>query len=149
MRSRRAAREWALRILYAHELSSNPVEQIFSDLLGSQPDEPNIRFCRELCRRAADKDAYIDQLIQSAVQKWDLKRIAILDHLILRVAIAEFLYFDDIPFKVTINEAIELAKRYSTSQSGRFVNGILDALSAELQKKVQKPEDVSPGVSVQ
>lgn len=146
MRSRRAAREWALRILYAHELTGNPVEHIFADLLGSLPDDLNVRFCRELCRRAAEKDGYIDGLISKAVQKWDLNRIAVLDHVILRVAIAEFLYFDDIPFKVTINEAIELAKRYSTSQSGRFVNGILDALSTELQKKVQKPADVPTGM---
>ena len=146
MRSRRAAREWALRILYAHELTGNPVEEIFADLLGSLPDDLNVRFCRELCRRSAERDGYIDGLIAKAVQKWDLNRIAVLDHVILRVAIAEFLYFDDIPFKVTINEAIELAKRYSTSQSGRFVNGILDALSTELQKKVQKPADVPTGM---
>jgi N utilization substance protein B len=146
MRSRRAAREWALRILYAHELSGNPVDGVFDDLLGSLPEDANLRFCRELCRRSAERNEFIDVLIAKAVQKWDLKRIAVLDHIILRLAIAEFLYFDDIPFKVTINEAIELAKRYSTSQSGRFVNGILDALSAELQKKVPKPADVSPGV---
>jgi transcription antitermination protein NusB len=146
MRSRRAAREWAMRILYAHEMSGNAVEEIFTDMLSAAPDDPNLRFCRELCRRAAEKDGYIDQLIQKAVQKWDLNRIAVLDHVILRVAIAEFLYFDDIPFKVTINEAIELAKRYSTDQSGRFVNGILDALSTELQMKVQKPSDLSTGV---
>ncbi|RPH92680.1 transcription antitermination factor NusB [candidate division KSB1 bacterium] len=146
MRSRRAAREWALRILYAHEMSGNPVEQIYQDLLGRLPDNPNMHFCREVCRRVAEKDAYIDQLIESAVQKWDISRIAVLDHIILRAAIAEFLYFDDIPFKVTINEAIELAKRYSTSQSGRFVNGILDALSIELQKKISKPADLSTEV---
>ena len=145
MRSRRAAREWALRILYAHEMSGDPVEQVFADLLGSVPDDLNLRFCRELCRRSAERDGYIDGLIAKAVQKWDLNRIAVLDHVILRVAVAEFLYFDDIPFKVTINEAIELAKRYSTSQSGRFVNGILDALSTELQKKVPKPVDLPSG----
>lgn len=147
MRSRRAAREWALRVLYAHEMSGEPVEQIFADLLGTAPDDVNLRFCRELCRRSAEKNEYIDGLIAKAVQKWDLSRIAVLDHIILRVAVAEFLYFDDIPFKVTINEAIELAKRYSTSQSGRFVNGILDALSTELHKKVQKPADVPTGMT--
>jgi N utilization substance protein B len=146
MRSRRVAREWALRILYAHELSGEPVERIFADLLGTGSDDVNLRFCRELSRRAAERNEYIDGLIVKAVQKWDLHRIAVLDHIILRVAIAEFLYFDDIPFKVTINEAIELAKRYSTGQSGRFVNGILDALSTELQKKVPKPADLPTGM---
>jgi N utilization substance protein B len=146
MRSRRAAREWALRILYAHELSGNPVRQVFNDVLGGVPEDPNIRFCRDLCVRVAEKDEHIDTLIEKSVEKWDLNRIAILDHIILRAAIAEFLYFDDIPFKVTINEAIELAKRYSTAQSGRFVNGILDAVSTELQKRITKPTDISEGV---
>ncbi|HEY3294880.1 MAG TPA: transcription antitermination factor NusB [bacterium] len=148
MRSRRAAREWALRILYAHQLSGNPVEQVFKEVLDSVADDSNVRFCRELCRRVTEQGGSIDTLIEQSVQKWDLNRIAVLDHIILRAAIAEFLYFDDIPFKVTINEAIELAKRYSTAQSGRFVNGILDAISTELKKKMSKPEeDISEGVS--
>jgi N utilization substance protein B len=148
MRSRRAAREWALRILYAQRLSGNPVERVFADVLDTIPDDSNVRFCRQLCLRVAQDNGAIDALIEQSVQKWDLNRIAILDHIVLRAAIAEFLYFDDIPFKVTINEAIELAKRYSTAQSGRFVNGILDAISTELRKKISKPEeDLSEGVS--
>ncbi len=148
MRSRRAAREWALRILYAHQLSGNRLEEIFEEILGSVPEDSFSRFCRELCQRVVQDHGAIDGLIEQSVQKWDLNRIAVLDHLVLRLAIAEFLYFDDIPFKVTINEAIELAKRYSTAQSGRFVNGILDAISTELKKKISKPEeDFSEGVS--
>ncbi len=135
-----------MRILYAHELSRNPIQQVFDDMLGEVPDDANVRFCRTLCERVAEKDSPIDHLIGQAVQKWDLNRIAVLDHIILRTAIAEFLYFDDIPFKVTINEAIELAKRYSTGQSGRFVNGILDAVSTDLQKTMSKPADISDGV---
>jgi N utilization substance protein B len=147
MRSRRAAREWALRILYAQQLSGNPLERIFEEVLDTIPDDANVRFCRELCCRVVKDGGGIDPLITQSVQKWDLNRIAVLDHIILRAAIAEFLYFDDIPFKVTINEAIELAKRYSTAQSGRFVNGILDAISTELKKKISKPEeDPSEGV---
>jgi transcription antitermination protein NusB len=147
MRSRRAAREWALRILYAHDMSGNPVRAVFDDILGGATDDAHLHFCRDLCVRVAEKDAFIDELIARAVEKWDLSRLAVLDHIILRAAIAEFLYFDDIPYKVTINEAIELAKRYSTDQSGRFVNGILDAVSAELQKKAPKPKVVPAGDS--
>lgn len=141
LKTRHAAREMCLRFLYAHALSGNPIRQIVDGYLGSLSDDANHQFCWQLCDRVAEKDAYIDTLIEQAVEKWDLKRIAILDHIILRMAIAEFLYFDDIPFAVTINEAIELAKRYSTEQSGRFVNGVLDAVSAELQKKLNKPAD--------
>ncbi len=147
MKSRRVAREWALRILYAHEMAHDPVKKIVADFLDGAPEDPNQRFCLALAGRVADKDEQIDSLIAGAVEKWDLSRIAVLDHIVLRMAIAEFLYFDDIPFKVTINEAIELAKRYSTAQSGRFVNGILDAVSTELRKKMPKSKDVSEDVS--
>ncbi len=147
MKTRRAAREWALRMLYAHELSGDSITAIAADLLDGAREEQNTRFCRALAQRVADKDLLIDTLIKQAVEKWDLNRIAVLDHIILRMAIAEFLYFDDIPFKVTINEAIELAKRYSTAQSGRFVNGILDAVSTELRKKMPAAKDTPAGDS--
>jgi transcription antitermination protein NusB len=149
MRSRRSAREWVLRVLYAHELSGNPVLEVFSDLLSGAKEDQNFLFCRALVEKTASQDNHINGLIKKSVQKWDLNRIAVLDHIILRMAIAEFLYFDDIPFKVTINEAIELAKRYSTSQSGRFVNGILDAVSVELQKNLPESKDISARVSAQ
>lgn len=139
MKTRRAAREWALRILYAHELSRNPISECAAEVLDNARPDANLAFCRLLVSRVAEKDAQIDELIGPAMEKWDLNRIAVIDHLILRMGIAEFLYFDDIPFKVTINEYIELAKRYSTSQSGRFVNGILDAVSADLRKRTKKP----------
>lgn len=147
MNSRRVAREWALRILYAHELAGEPVDKIADDFLDGAREDANQRFCRTLTVHVVEKDEQIDALIKDAVEKWDLSRIAILDHIVLRMAIAEFLYFDDIPFKVTINEAIELAKRYSTAQSGRFVNGILDAVSTEIRRKMAKSKDVSDGVS--
>jgi N utilization substance protein B len=143
MKSRRSAREWALRILYAHELSGTPVQEVFADLLEGAKEDSNLLFCRELTERTAAEEAQINELIVKSVQKWDLNRIAVLDHIILRLAIAEFLFFDDIPFKVTINEAIELAKRYSTAQSGRFVNGILDAVSGKLHKNIPETPDVT------
>ena len=139
MRSRRAAREWALRILYAHELSGSEIGEIFSDLLKDAKEDQNMKFCRLLAERVSSSEEPINSIIKKSVQKWDLSRIAMLDHLILRMAIAEFLYFDDIPIKVTINEAIELAKRYSTAQSGRFVNGILDAVGSQYQKNLPEP----------
>jgi N utilization substance protein B len=138
MRTRRAAREWALRILYAHELSRNPIADCCDEVLANARADGTLAFCKSLVMRVAEKDEQIDKLIGPALEKWDLNRIAVIDHLLLRMGIAEFLYFDDIPFKVTINEYIELAKRYSTSQSGRFVNGILDAVSTDLQKKAKQ-----------
>jgi len=116
-------------------LSGERAADCFSDILRDAKDDQNLRLCRSLVRRVEAEDAGLDDYIVKSVEKWDLGRLAIIDLLILRMAIAEFLYFDDIPYKVTINEAIELAKRYSTAQSGRFVNGILDAVSASLQKQ--------------
>ena len=147
MRSRRSAREWALRILYAYELSENSIQDVFADLLKGAKEDQNFLFCRALAERTVAENSHINELIKNSVQKWDLNRIAVIDHIVLRLAIAEFLYFDDIPFKVTINEAIELAKRYSTAQSGRFVNGILDAISVELQKNLPASTDISTRVS--
>ena len=144
MRSRHSAREWAVRILYAQEMSKDPVEAVFDGILAGAPADPNLQFCRALCRKTVEGQPQIDALITRAVEKWDLNRIAVLDHVILRLAIAELLFFDDIPFKVTINEAIELAKRYSTDQSGRFVNGVLDAISADLQRATAAASGVSP-----
>jgi N utilization substance protein B len=135
-----------LRILYASRLSGSSAGDCFGDILRGAKDDANLQLCRELVARVASEDALLDGWIRKSVQKWDLERLAIMDLLILRLAIAEFLYFDDIPFKVTINEAIELAKRYSTAQSGRFVNGILDAVSAEL-KKTTGPAAAAAGVA--
>jgi N utilization substance protein B len=135
MRSRRAAREWALRVLYASRLSGNPASECFGDILRDAKEDPNLVFCRNLVQRVQQEDQALDGWIKTAVEKWELSRLAVMDLIILRMAIAEFLFFEDIPFKVTINEAIELAKQYSTAQSGRFVNGILDAVCAELRKK--------------
>ena len=140
MRSRRAAREWALRILYASRLSGNPAKACFEDILQDAKEDQNLILCRKLVERISSDDSCLDEWISRSVEKWDLGRLAIIDLIILRIAIAEFIYFDDIPYKVTINEAIELAKRYSTTQSGRFVNGILDAVSVEIKKTAGSSE---------
>jgi len=79
--------------------------------------------------------ALLDEIIGAHSENWDLSRIALIDHIALRIAIAEMMAFEDIPPKVSINEAIEIVKRYSTSESGRFINGILDAVLLDLHKQ--------------
>lgn len=129
-----------MRVLYATRMSGYTVDHCFDDVLRDAKEDQNLIFCRKLCTHVAAGDDRIDASIRGAVQKWDLGRLAIIDLIILRIAVAEFLYFDDIPYKVTINEAIELAKEYSTGQSGRFVNGILDAICADLKKNNPRRE---------
>jgi N utilization substance protein B len=89
-------------------------------------------FARNLLRTAIDKKEHCAELIKPKLKNWDAERIAQLDMILMRMGICELLYFETIPTKVTINEYIDLAKDYSTAQSGQFVNGILDNIHKEL-----------------
>lgn len=89
-------------------------------------------FARGLLKTAIDKKDYCAELIKPKLKNWDADRIAQLDMILMRMGICELLYFETIPTKVTINEYIDLAKDYSTAQSGQFVNGILDNIHKEM-----------------
>jgi N utilization substance protein B len=97
-------------------------------------------FARNLLRTTIDKREYALELIKPKLKNWDAERIAILDMILMEMGVCELLYFETIPTKVTINEYIDLAKAYSTPQSGQFVNGILDNIHKELssQDKIHK-----------
>lgn len=92
-------------------------------------------FAKELLKTVLEKNEYLQGLIIPKLKNWDPERIALLDMILMKMGVAEFLYFETIPPKVTINEYIDLAKEYSTSQSGQFVNGILDNIHKELVQK--------------
>ena len=89
-------------------------------------------FAKLLLTTAIDKKAYCAELIKPKLKNWDSERIAVLDMVLMRMGVCELLYFETIPTKVTINEYIDLAKDYSTPQSGQFVNGILDSIHKEM-----------------
>lgn len=89
-------------------------------------------FLNTLFEKSLENDADYEQLVAEQLQNWDVERVALLDRIILKLALCELLNFPNIPVKVTINEYIELAKAYSTPKSGKFVNGILDNLSEKL-----------------
>lgn len=97
----------------------------------SQIPEESKAFALELARGCWDLREAIDGEIREAVEHWDLERMACIDRAVLRLAIFEILHRDDIPVKVSINEAIELGKRFSTKNSGAFINGILDRVIRE------------------
>lgn len=133
---RRRAREFALQACYAHELSGNPPEQIVGEVINTQDEAGTVlEFAAALFRRTVAENSFFDMLIRRKAVNWEFNRIAIMDKLILRLALSEFLYFPDIPPKVTIDEAIEIAKKFSTEKSGRFVNGILDAVLIDLRQE--------------
>lgn len=130
MGRRRKARELVLQALYAFELSGEGMVRVLEDVLERQKPPADIaEFTTALVSKTVEHVAEIDKIISQKVQRWELSRIAVVDKNLLRLAICELLYFDDIPQKVSINEAIELAKIYSTAESGRFVNGILDSVA--------------------
>jgi transcription antitermination protein NusB len=142
MVNRREVREVVLQALYAFEVGDNPAGEIREFILKKRlgKDSEALKFAEQLFLRTVDMQQELDSIIEDQIRNWEINRLAVIDKLILRVAICEFLRFEDIPTKVTINEAIELAKNYSTQKSGKFVNGIIDAVLSVLSKqgRIQK-----------
>jgi N utilization substance protein B len=130
---RRQAREFALQILYQGRAGGGPLEASIASFWESQGlPAPDIRaFAEELVRGAERHRGEIDERLRAASEHWDPQRMAALDRAILRLAIFELLHREDIPPKVSINEYIEIAKKFSTEDSGSFVNGILDRILRE------------------
>ena len=126
MGSRRISRELALRALFQTDVGRVTVEEAVasSDAQGRYSAE-TLDFARELALGTAKHRDHIDRLIGKYARDWTLDRMANVDRNVLRLAIFELLYLPDIPPSVTVDEAVELAKKYSTAESGRFVNGIL------------------------
>jgi N utilization substance protein B len=133
--TRRQTREKVLQALYAHEITKDPIEKVKSDLLSDIDDSDNISFAHKLIKKVLENKTLYDGMIKTAVSNWDIERIALLDFIIIKMCLSEFLFFEEIPPKVSINEAIDLAKDYSTRNSGKFVNGILDSLLIKLTKE--------------
>ena len=108
----------------------------FKQMLSADKEQ----FAKDLLQTVLEKSEHLQSLIIPKLKNWDPERIALLDMIMMKMGVAEFLYFETIPPKVTINEYIDLAKEYSTPQSGQFVNGILDNIHKELvqQGKMQK-----------
>ncbi len=131
---RRIVREKVLQALYAYEISKEPIATVAEQVLGPlRTHKSDFDFSRSLLFAVVQHEADLDKIIKSKAANWQFERIAIIDMLLLRMGICELLYFSDIPPKVSINEAIEIAKTFSTEKSGQFVNGILDAVFEELK----------------
>lgn len=132
---RRQARELAVQFLYGYELNRQEREEALSRF-GEKIRLPAAarNFTEDLIRGVLDHLEEIDRSIDGRARNWDLDRLALVDKQVLRLALYELQYRDDIPAAVTINEAVEIAKKFSTPQSGRFVNGILDRVREELGK---------------
>ena len=132
---RRQAREQALQILFQNDILKSHAPSAPS-VVEVPPDA--LPFVDQLVQGVRAHLEELDGLLGQSAEHWSLDRMAVVDRNVLRCALYELLYLDDIPAKVTINEAIEIAKRYGSQESGAFVNGILDRIvksDARLQSK--------------
>ena len=129
MKRRSRARELALQTLYQVDLTRDDDRKRIDSFLNDQESEEESReFARSLVHGTLDNQEEIDAVISEVAQNWALSRMAVIDRNVLRIAAHELLHREDIPPKVSINEAIEIGKRFSTTNSGAFINGILDKI---------------------
>lgn len=133
---RRQAREAAAQFLYQFDLNGGELEEALALFWQTQHELSTAAktFAEELIRGCMTHKAAIDEKIQKYTEHWELPRIAAVDRNILRLAIYEMVHRDDIPPIVSINEAVDIAKKFSTRESGAFVNGILDKLRVDLPR---------------
>lgn len=126
--NRRTAREKTLQVLYQYDIGNTDVTQAKEFVLqGKNPDS----FFERLVHGTIEHLHEIDEIIKANLEKWSFDRIGYVDRAIIRLAVYEWKYEKDIPISVTINEAVELAKKYGTEDSGRFVNGVLSKIMEE------------------
>ena len=137
MRKRTKARECVLKILYAVDITKEAPEKCIEIFWQSNEEiEPQVRaFADVLVLGVFKNKELIDRVISEHATNWELKRMAVIDRNILRFATYELLYMEEIPPKVSINEAIDIAKRYGDKDSGKFVNGVLDSINKNEGKK--------------
>jgi transcription antitermination factor NusB len=136
--NRRKAREYALQILFQTEFAGtgrevSPPDDFWSDKDRKEKDDLR-EFADDLVRGTIENIQEIDRIIQEAAEHWDVGRMAAVDRNILRFAVYEILYRNDIPSAVTMNEALEIAKKYSSLESVPFINGLLDKIARDFGK---------------
>jgi len=137
MGTRRKSRELVLQMLFQADMGRQTPEQVrrtFWTAHTSTPEEVR-GFAEDLFRLASDRSAEIDGLIESHAEHWRMDRMAAVDRNLLRAAIAELLGFPATPRAVVINEALEIAGKFSSPESVQFINGVLDSVGRELEKK--------------
>jgi N utilization substance protein B len=133
---RRDAREAAVQYLYQRELQSDETDALLEEFYRLRGLSPSARkFCETLLRGWMQHRTEIDAAIREHARNYEFSRLSAVDRNVLRIACQELLYCGDIPPAVAINEAIEIAKKFSTQESGKFVNGILD----NIRKTHRKP----------
>jgi N utilization substance protein B len=142
---RRQAREWAVQFLFQTEFNPDDLDPALADFWNDEEKKPAERdriYVGEVVRGVIEKRRDIDRTISKYTQNWDVERLGVLDRTVMRVAVYEMLFRNDIPPVVSINEAVEIAKAYISKEAGRFVNGVLDRIQKELDRpsRTHKPQ---------
>lgn len=146
MGSRRKARECALQMLFAADVAEMPTDDVvrsyWAELGESELDDTARAFATRLATGTLSNLEQLDERIRSRAEHWRISRMAVVDRNILRLAVYEFLY-EPTPRTVAINEALEIARRFSTYEATQFINGILDAIKRDLDEQ-QPQQNVRP-----
>lgn len=143
--TRREAREATIQFLFSHDLNDETLPDQCTDFWELRTARPKVRdFAKELIAGIFTHRDKIDQCIDAASENYSLAQLTAVDRCLLRLATYEILYRDDIPSAVTINEAVEIAKRFGATESAGFVNGVIDRIQKEHSKSASKPDNGPP-----
>ncbi len=134
MNIRRKARETALQVLYKMDMADGGPAEVEADMEGLAPGTEARRYCEAIVGGVTSRRAEVDAVIEEHSENWTMERMAVVDRNILRVAVYELKYRPDVPYKVIIDEAVELAKKYGSEESGPFINGIIDRIRKGLRE---------------
>lgn len=130
------AREGVLEALFSHQFSDVERKITINRVLNNVPErKENLGFITTLFNNVLDNSKWADKMIEEHLQNWEFDRVAKVDKVLLKMGICEIYFLDDIPPKVTISEMVEISKVYSTDESPNFINGVLDAVYKDFQKK--------------
>ena len=148
MRKRTKAREYTLQLLYQIDITHSESRQTVEDFWNHHTVSSEVKaFAVRLVQGTLEHLRDIDQMIATYASNWEINRMAVVDRNILRLGAYELLYLDDIPPKVCLSEAVELAKRFGDEESGKFVNGILDAIHKAHVHRSDEPPGPHPSHS--
>ena len=141
MGTRRKSRELCLQMLFQWDMARQTPEQVRKTFWAerSEVDEGTRGFADDLFQVATERQQEIDELIQKHAQHWRMERMATVDRNVLRASVAEFVGYNHTPRPIIINEALEIARKFSTPESVQFINGVLDSVGKELEAAGSKP----------
>lgn len=138
MATRRHAREWGFQILFQLDMNPNELPVVFKEFWKTKKTDPKTRaFAEALVTGVRGHLAEIDAKIKEYAQNWDIKRMGAVERNVMRMALYEMLFCDDVPPVVAINEAVDITKYFGNAESGKFVNGILDRARKDLTRSAR------------